>query len=100
MAEESLAVIDAFREVDRDFLRALVMQALNEIMDVEVTQACNAPYGVRSSERTNYRNGYRRRAWDTRAAPRERRNRKIGAACVSGSVNQTRALHEDSRMAG
>jgi transposase-like protein len=28
---------------------------------------CNAPYGARSDERTNTRNGYRRREWDTRA---------------------------------
>lgn len=66
MAEESLAVIDVLREADGDRLRAIVLQALNEIMDAEVTEACNAPYGARSSSRTNYRNGYRRRSWDTR----------------------------------
>src|SRR4051794_28397145 len=37
------------------------------LMGVEADAVCGAEYGVRSDERTNTRNGYRRREWDTRA---------------------------------
>src|ERR1700712_1634275 len=33
----------------------------------KATAVCGAEYGVRSQERTNTRNGYRHREWDTRA---------------------------------
>jgi hypothetical protein len=33
----------------------------------ECDAICRAAYGERSPERTNRRNGYRERAWDTRA---------------------------------
>src|SRR5207244_13017085 len=36
-------------------------------MGAEAQQACGAEYGERSSERSNSRNGYRERDWDTRA---------------------------------
>ncbi len=66
MAEDSLAVIDAVRESGGDHLRTILLEALEQIMDMEVSAACGAPHGVRSDARTNYRNGYRRRPWDTR----------------------------------
>ena len=66
MAEDSLAVIDALCESAPDQLRAIMLRALTEIMDLEVTAACGAPAGIRTPTRTNYRNGYRMRSWDTR----------------------------------
>jgi transposase-like protein len=36
-------------------------------MGGEADAVCGAAYGERSEERTNTRNGYRRREWDTRA---------------------------------
>jgi putative transposase len=36
------------------------------VMSEEVDAICGAPYGERSEERTNRRNGYRTRTWDTR----------------------------------
>jgi transposase-like protein len=36
-------------------------------MSAEADGLCGAPYGERSEERTNSRNGYRNREWDTRA---------------------------------
>jgi putative transposase len=36
-------------------------------MSVDADAVCGAGYGQRSTERTNTRNGYRRRCWDTRA---------------------------------
>lgn len=37
------------------------------LMDAEVDALCGAAHGERHPERTNRRNGYRERAWDTRA---------------------------------
>jgi putative transposase len=37
------------------------------LMSAEADAICGAPYGERSEERTNQRNGYRPREWDTRA---------------------------------
>ena len=49
-----------------DVLRELVHMVAEALMSVEVDGACNAAYGERSDERTNVRNGYRTRRWDTR----------------------------------
>ena len=50
-----------------DLLRAMVQDFAEALMGAEADALCGAPYGKRSSERVNIRNGYRERAWDTRA---------------------------------
>jgi len=50
-----------------DLLRAMVKTFAEALMSAEADGICGAPYGVRSEERTNSRNGYRPREWDTRA---------------------------------
>jgi putative transposase len=50
-----------------DLLRAMVSTFAEALMGAEADAVCGAPFGVRSDERTNTRNGYRRREWDTRA---------------------------------
>ena len=52
---------------DTDFLRELVQDAAQRLMDIEVAAVCGAGHGERSPERENQRNGYRPRQWDTRA---------------------------------
>ena len=54
---------------DADFLRELIQDAAQRLMDIEVTAVCGAGHGERTSERGNQRNGYRPRQWDTRAGP-------------------------------
>ena len=49
-----------------DLLRAMVQEMAETLMGAEVDALCGAPYGERSSERVNRRNGYRERDWDTR----------------------------------
>jgi transposase-like protein len=39
----------------------------NALMSAQADQLCGAAWGERSTERTNRRNGYRAREWDTRA---------------------------------
>ncbi len=50
-----------------DLLRAMVTTFAEALMGAEADAVCGAPFGVRSEERTNTRNGYRSREWDTRA---------------------------------
>jgi putative transposase len=50
-----------------DLLRDMVKTFAEALMSAEADVVCGAPYGMRSDERTNSRNGYRARDWDTRA---------------------------------
>lgn len=50
-----------------DLLRGMVKTFAEALMGAEADAICGAPYRERSEERTNSRNGYRRRDWDTRA---------------------------------
>src|SRR6516164_1897309 len=59
--EEQLA------QASPDLLRSMVQSFAEALMGAEAEAVCGAGYGERSSERTNTRNGYRRREWDTRA---------------------------------
>jgi putative transposase len=54
-------------EADTDLLRAMVETFIETLMGAEVDAMCGAPYGERSPERENRRNGYRPRRFDTRA---------------------------------
>ena len=54
-------------EANDDLLREMVRTFAETLMSAEATALCNADYGERSAERTNRRNGYRTRTWDTRA---------------------------------
>jgi hypothetical protein len=59
--EEQLA------QASPDLLRAMVTTFAEALMGAEADAICGAAYGERSEERTNTRNGCRRRDWDTRA---------------------------------
>ncbi len=52
---------------DTDLARAMLQAFAETLMSAEASAACGAAYNERSEERTNSRNGYRRRPWDTRA---------------------------------
>jgi putative transposase len=49
-----------------DLLREMVATFVASLMGAEADAVCGAPYGVRSEERVNARNGYRHRDFDTR----------------------------------
>jgi transposase-like protein len=59
--EEQLA------QASPDLLRSMVQSFAEALMGAEADAVCGAGYGERSDQRTNTRNGYRRREWDTRA---------------------------------
>jgi putative transposase len=50
-----------------DMLREMVGFVAQRLMELDVDNLCGAGHGERSAERTNSRNGYRDRPWETRA---------------------------------
>ena len=50
-----------------DLLRAMLTTFINTLMSAEADAVCGAAYGQPSPDRTNIRNGYRHREFDTRA---------------------------------
>lgn len=50
-----------------DLLRQMLSTFIQTLMSADADGLCGAPYGVASPERTNSRNGYRHREFDTRA---------------------------------
>jgi putative transposase len=70
MADNTLPGLPAVRNLvagDPDLLRGLVEQTVNALLSADADALCGADYGERSAERSNRRNGYRERRWDTRA---------------------------------
>ena len=70
MVESRMDVLAALRkrieDTDPDMLRSLVHGVVELLMGAEADTMCGAEFGERSPERTNHRNGYRVRDWDTR----------------------------------
>src|SRR3954453_22107101 len=54
-----------------DLLRQMLTTFINTLMSAEADAVCGAGYGQRSEARTNTRNGYRSREFDTRAGTLE-----------------------------
>ena len=71
MVKDRIDALEDFRkqleEADVDLLREMVKVFAEQLMGADADALCGADYGERSPERTNRRNGYRERAWDTRA---------------------------------
>ena len=53
-------------DADVDLLREMVATFIQALMGAEADALCGAPYGERSADRVNRRNGYRGRDFDTR----------------------------------
>src|SRR4029453_17588130 len=49
-----------------DLMRELLTSFVNTLLSADADAGCGASYGARSPERTNSRNGYRHRDFDTR----------------------------------
>ena len=70
MVNNRIDALEDFRKqlegADVDLLREMVKIFAEQLMGADADALCGAGYGERSPERTNRRNGYRERAWDTR----------------------------------
>ena len=58
---------DQLAAASPDLLRAMLKTFVEALLSADADAACGAAYGERSADRTNRRNGYRDREWDTRA---------------------------------
>ncbi len=68
MTNERMALLELVeKEADGDLVREMLAFAAERLMELEVEAATGAPKGARSAARTTQRNGYRERAWETRA---------------------------------
>ena len=66
-----------------DVVRASVAWMVAQLMEAEVTAQIGAKLGQRTPDRVAHRNGYRPRAWDTRAVALELRIQGCGPAATS-----------------
>ena len=62
---------DRLEHAEPDLLRCMLKTFIDALMGAEVDALCGAPYGARTEDRVNARNGYRAREWDTRAGTME-----------------------------
>jgi len=58
---------EQFAQASPDLLRELLQSFINTLLSAEADAVCGAEYGTSTPERTNRRNGYRHRDFDTRA---------------------------------
>ena len=68
MTDDRMALIELIEKgSDGDLVRELLAFAAERMMELEVEARTGAPAGARSPDRLTHRNGYRERAWETRA---------------------------------
>jgi len=67
MMDPAQLLAEQLADASPDLLRQMITTFANAMLSAQADQACGAGYGERSPERTNRRNGYRAREWDTRA---------------------------------
>ena len=78
MTTDRMALIELLeKSADADFLREMLGFVADRLMALEAEGLCGAAPGERSPERTNHRNGYRDRRWETRAGTVELRIPKL-----------------------
>ncbi len=69
--DPALALHEQIDRAEPDLLRSMMKMFVQSIMAAEADAICGAPFGERSEDRVNTRNGYRPREWDTRTGTME-----------------------------
>jgi putative transposase len=68
MPPDRMQLCDLLEKVGaEDFLRERIGFLVQSLMDLDVANRCGAAHGERTEARSNSRNGYRDRTWETRA---------------------------------
>src|SRR3954468_18704037 len=84
---------------DADLLRKMAGFAAERLMELEVAGLTGAAYGEKSPERLAQRNGYRERAWETRAGTVELRIPKLRRGSYFPGFLEPRRLAEKALTA-
>lgn len=58
---------EQIEQASPDLMRSMLTTFIDALMSAEADTVCGAEYGARTEARTNSRNGYRHRNFDTRA---------------------------------
>ena len=78
MTDDKIALRELLEKgSDTTLLREMIGFAAQRLMELETDTLCGAGHGERSESRTNHRNGYRDRDWQTRAGTVELRIPKL-----------------------
>lgn len=83
----------------QDFVRDMLSLAARQWMEMEVEARCGAAYGERDPSRSNSRNGYRDRAWETRAGRIELKIPKLRQGSYLPSFVEPRRMAEKALVA-
>jgi putative transposase len=68
MTKSSITLADLTEQgAHGDIVHELLAHISERLMEFEIRQRCGADFGERDPQRTNSRNGYRERRWETRA---------------------------------
>ena len=103
MAEKSMSLDELVRKLmgdeHADVLRETLAWFVSELMEAEVTQQVGAGLHEKSPARTAHRNGYRERAWQTRAGEIELAIPRLRAGSYFPSFLEPRSRSEKALVA-
>ena len=83
---------------DKDFLKEALTLLINALMDAEVTTIIGAEKYERNENRSNYRNGYRQREWDTRVGTLQLSIPKLRHGSYFPSLLEPRKMSEKALL--
>jgi Transposase, Mutator family len=100
MTEDKIALRELLEKgSDTPLLREMIGFAAQRLMELETETLCGAGHGERSESRTNQRNGYRDRDWQTRAGTVELRIPKLRRGCYFPGFLEPRRMGEKALTA-